>query len=57
MRLSCWPAPPIPLSTSPSLRKTGALVHADVYGKGEFIFETDQGERLLQEILRFLSEP
>ena len=33
------------------------LVILECTAHAQFIFETDQGERLLREILRFLSEP
>jgi pimeloyl-ACP methyl ester carboxylesterase len=40
-------------------RATGPkeLVVLDGAAHAQFIFETDQGERLMQEILRFLSQP
>jgi hypothetical protein len=33
------------------------LVLLDGSAHAQFIFQTDQGERLMHEILRFLSEP
>jgi hypothetical protein len=37
------------------MRKSWAVIDGSAHA--QFIFDTNQGERLIREILRFLSEP